>query len=71
MILWIVFKACLWAFMVFWINVTNGMSGHMPIETFIYASSKVALTFYPVVFYFVFEQDVSISKYGTNLKAEG
>ena len=56
--------------MVFWINVTNGMSGHMPIETFIYASSKVALTFYPVVFYFVFEQDVSISKYGTGLKTE-
>ena len=50
--------------------MTNGMSGHMPIETFIYASSKVALTFYPVVFYFVFEQDVSISKYGTSLKAE-
>ena len=42
----------------------------MPIETFIYASSKVALTFYPVVFYFVFEQDVSISKYGTGLKTE-
>ena len=46
------------------------MSGQMPVETFIYASSKVVLTTFAVTCYVVFEQDVSNSKYGTSLKAE-
>ena len=70
MILWIVFKACLFTFMVFWVNIQNGMSGHMPVETLTYASSKVALTTFAVSCYVVFEQDVSFNKYGTSLKAE-
>ena len=56
--------------MVFWVNIQNGMSGHMPVETLTYASSKVALTTYAVSCYVIFEQDVSFKKYGTSLRAE-
>ena len=70
MILWIIFRSAVFAFMVFWLAFYNGISGHQAIETFIYAMINVNLTNFAVTFYAVFEIDVSFRKYGYSLEAE-
>ena len=70
MILWIIFRSAVFAFMVFWVELYNGVSGQQPIETFIYAMTTVNLTTFAVGFYVVFEIDVSFRKYGYSLEAE-
>lgn len=70
MILWIIARSAIFAFMIFWVELYNGFSGQQPIETFIYAMINVNMTNFAVAFYVVFEIDVSFRKYGYSLAAE-